>query len=180
MAQKALSHPWITQLPGGIVSDMFTQGANCHQQLGSPAIQFCGDKEELHQVSNNAIITNFSASNTNSTVSKTSPIPLSDVDLADNFIFYTGPTKCSTLDASSMLSPNPDYIAFEEPNQQQYSGFSINLQHDMQQNIGAKELDKGQEQLNQWETIGRTTGFPFSLPPYDAWKASSLAWDSPP
>ncbi|TKY50266.1 putative NAC domain-containing protein 94 [Spatholobus suberectus] len=173
MAQKALSHPWIPQLPGSMVSDMLTQ--------------------ELHQVPN-TINTNFSASDViptykpinTSTVSKPSQIPVSDGDLADNFIFYnTGPTKC-TLDASSMLSPNPDYIAFEELNQQ-YSGFSINiLPQDMQQNIstetGAKELDKGTEveQFNQWETIGKTTGFPFSLPPYDAWKASSVAWDSPP
>ncbi|KAK7381305.1 hypothetical protein VNO78_33895 [Psophocarpus tetragonolobus] len=183
MAQKALSHPWISQLPGSIISDMFTQGATNHQ-LGSPAIQFCGDKQELHQVSNQAIITNFSASDiptykpiNSSTVSKPSPqIPVSDGDLADNFIFYSGPTKC-TLDATSMLSPNPDYVAFEEPSQQQYSDFSINLPHDMQQNISTETGTKEQD----WETIGRTTGFPFSLsPPYDAWKASSVAWDSPP
>ncbi|RDX99288.1 putative NAC domain-containing protein 94, partial [Mucuna pruriens] len=182
MAQKALSHPWISQLPGSMVSDMFTQGGNCHQ-LGSPSIQFCGDKQELHQVSNNAIITNFSASdiptykpiNSSSTVSKPPPIPVSDGDLADNFIFYTGPTKC-TLDASSMLSlPNPDYIAFEELNQQ-YSGFSINPPQDMQQNMSTEAGTKEQE----WETVGRTTGFPFSLPPYDAWKASFVAWDIPP
>ena len=39
------------------------------------------------------------------------------------------------------------------------------------------------EQDHQWETtIGmRTTGYPFSLsPPYDAWKASSVAWESRP
>ncbi|KAG4911624.1 hypothetical protein AAZX31_19G020800 [Glycine max] len=176
MAQKALSLPWISQLPGGMVSDMFTQGLNCHN-IESPAIQFCGDKQdELHQVSNNAINTNFTASDiptykpiNNSTASKS---PVSDGDLAaDNFIFYTGPTKCCStlLDATnSMLShPNPDYIAFEEPNQQHYSGFSINLPQDMQQNMS---------------TETGTTGFPFSLsPPYDAaWKASSVAWDSPP
>ncbi|KAG4969754.1 hypothetical protein JHK82_035458 [Glycine max] len=190
LAQKALSLPLISQLPGGIVSDMFTQGLKCHN-IGSPAIQFCGDKQdELHQVSNNAINNNFSASDiptykliNNSTVSKPSPqSPVSDGDLADNFIFYSSwPTKCCTLDPTSMLSPNPDYIEFEDPNQQHYSGFSINLPQDMKQNMSTETGTK--EQDHQWETtIGmRTTGYPFSLsPPYDAWKASSVAWESRP
>ncbi|XP_027359382.1 protein FEZ [Abrus precatorius] len=189
MAQKALSHPWISQLPGSMVSDILTHGANCHQ-LGSSAIQFCGDKQELHQVSNANTTNNFSASDipsykpiSISTVCKPSQIPVSDGDLADNFIFYaleaTGPTK-STLDASSMLSSNPDYIGFEEPNQQYSSGFSISLPHDMQPNMnietGTEEQDwrknQVQEQLNQWETASRTIGFPFNVPP-------TVAWDSP-
>ncbi|XP_020201927.1 protein FEZ [Cajanus cajan] len=181
MAQKALSHPWISQLPGSMVPDMFSHGAN-FPQLGSPAIQFCGDKQELHQVSNGTN-TNFSASDIsptykpiNSTVSKPSQVPVPDGDLSDNFIFCTGPTK-STLDnaTSSMLSPNnPDYIAFEEPNQH-YSGFSISLlPQDMQQNLSTETKEQ------EWETVVRNTGFPFSLPPYDAWKASSVPWDSPP
>ncbi|KAJ1399714.1 NAC domain [Sesbania bispinosa] len=193
MVQKALSHPWISQLPGNMVSDIFTQSANCNNQfcseniscttevVGSSAIQFCGkNQEQLHQVSDANTNTNFSASdinppykpiNSSSTISKSSQIPVSDGDLADNLIFYTpeatGPT-------------NPDYIGFEEPNQQQYSGFSISLPQDMQANIGT-EIIGAEEQgwrKNQLETVGRTIGFPFSLPPNDAWKAP-LAWDSP-
>ncbi|KAK7316356.1 hypothetical protein VNO77_35332 [Canavalia gladiata] len=195
MAQKALSHPWISQLPGSMVSDILTQGVNCHE-LGSPAIQFCGDKQELHQVSNtNTNTTNFSASEiptykpiNSNTISKASQIPISDKDLADNFLFYTleatVPTKCTVDATSSMLSSNPDYIGFEEPNQH-YGGFSISLPHDMQANIsgGTEEQDwrknQGFEQFNQWETAGRTIGFPFSLPTNDAWK-SNVAWDSSP
>lgn len=205
MVQKALSQPWISQLPGSMVSDIFTQGANCNNQfcseniscttevVGSSSIQFCGkNQEQPHQVVSNANTnTSFSASdinppykpiNSSSTISKSSQIPVSDGDLADN-LFYTleatGPTKC-TVDVGSMLS-NSDYIGFEEPNQQQqYSGFSISLPQDMQANIGT-EIIGAEEQgwrKNQLETVGRTIGFPFSLPPNDAWKAP-LAWDSP-
>ncbi|XP_061346166.1 protein FEZ [Gastrolobium bilobum] len=182
MAQKALSYPWISQLPGSMVSDMLTQNISCTKEAGSSAIQFCGNNKELHQVSN--ANTNFLASDipsykpiNSSTVSKSSQIPVSDGDLADNFIFYTleatGPTKC-TVDASSMLS-NPDYIGFEEPNQE-YSGFSISLPQDMQANMGIEigEEEQGwrknqnQVQFNQWDTTGRTIDFPFSLPPNDA------------
>ncbi|ESW23219.1 hypothetical protein PHAVU_004G028300 [Phaseolus vulgaris] len=185
MAQKALSHPWISQLSGSMVSDMFTQGATNHHLGSPPAIQFCDERQELHQVSNNDINTNFTASDmpnykpiNSTTAPKPSPeIPVSDGDLADNFIFYTEHTKC-TLDASSMLSPNPDYITFQEPNQQQYSVFSNNLPHYIQQNMTTETVTKEQQ---DWETIGRTTGFPFTLlPPHDAWKSSSVAWDSPP
>lgn len=183
MVQKALSHPWISELPGGMVSDLLTQqGANfnqfCSENITTPsAIQFCGNtkQEQLHQISN-ANITNFSVSasasdipaykpiiNSN-TVTKSQQIPVSDGDLADNLMFYTleptGPT-------------NPDYIGFEEPSQN-YGGFSISLPQDMQPNIT-------QVQLNQWEsTVERTIGFPFNLPSNEAWKSALASWDSPP
>ena len=209
IAQKALSHPWISQLPGSMVSDILTQGANCNQfssenniscttEIGSSAIQFCGNKQqELHQASN-ANNTNFSLSDipsyrpiNSSTVSKSSQqIPISNGDLDDNFIFYTleatGLTKC-TVDASSTMLSNPECIGFEEPNQQQYSGFSISLPHDMQPNMATDTEEQGWRknpcpvQLNQYET-GRTIGFPFSLPPNDAWNkaTATVAWDSLP
>ncbi|QCD92588.1 hypothetical protein DEO72_LG5g655 [Vigna unguiculata] len=180
MAQKALSHPWISQLSGSMVSDMFTQGAATNHHLGSPAIQFCEDKQDLNQVSNNEINTNFTASDIPSYKpidSITVPKPSPQIPVSDDFLFYTEHTKC-TLDASSMLSPNPDYITFEEPNQQQYSGFSTNLPHFIQQqNMSTETVTKEQQ---DWETIGRTTGFPFTLlPPYDSWKSSSVVWESP-
>ncbi|KAK7271750.1 hypothetical protein RJT34_27909 [Clitoria ternatea] len=195
--QKTLSHPWISQLPGSMVSDILSQGTNSNQ-LGSPTVQFCHDNHELHQVSNTNT-TNFSTLDmpsykpiNSSTVSKPlSQVPISNGDLADNFIFYTleetttsGPTKC-TMDVTSMLSS--DCIGLEEPNQL-YGGFSISLPHDMQQNISIETRIEEQEwrknqglgQLNQWETVGRTIGFPFTLPLSDAWNKVNVAWDGTP
>jgi hypothetical protein len=208
MVQKALSHPWISQLPGSMVSELLTQATNINQfcsennisctteQASSAGTNIQINKNELQQVSNS---NNFSALdfptykpiNNINTISKSSHIPCSNGDIVDNLMFYTleanGSTKCP-IDDSSILS-NTNYIGFEDTNNQ-YSGFSISLPQDMQPNIGleTEQLEEqgwrkniqDQMQLNQWDNLGKTIDFPFSLSPnFDALRTSGI-WDSPP
>lgn len=184
--QKALSHPWISQLPASMVSDFFTQqGANynnnnnnqfCSEDISDTTTTEVAGSSAIHQVSNNANTNFINSSSKVSNKSSQSQIPVSDGDLAlvDNLIFYTaGPTNKfnSTVDASNsidMICNNTDYIGFEEPNNNNYSGFSITslpqdiLQLQTNYNMGGTEI------------AGITFGFPFSLPPNDA------TWDTFP
>lgn len=197
MVQKALSHPWISQLPGSMVSELLTQTTNINQfcsenniscttieQGSSAGTNLQINKHDIQQVSNT--INNFSASdfpnykpiNNINTISKSSQIQVPNGDIIDNLMFYTleanGSTKC-TIDDSSILS-NTNYIGFEDVNNQ-YNGFSISLPQDMQPNIVNIQ---DQMQLNQWENLGRTIEFPFNLSPsFDALR-TSVTWDSPP
>ncbi|WJX65608.1 hypothetical protein P8452_50249 [Trifolium repens] len=209
MVQKALSHPWISQLPGSMVSELLTQTTNINQfcsennisctteQASSAGTNIQINKNELQQVSNT---NNFSALdfptykpiNNINTISKSSQIPCSNGDIVDNLMFYTleanGSTKCP-IDDSSILS-NTNYIGFEDTNNQ-YSGFSISVPQDMQPNINGLETEQLEEQgwrkniqdqmqLNQWDNLGKTIDFPFSLSPnFDALRTSGI-WDSPP
>lgn len=157
--QKALSHPWISQLPGSMVFDLLTKGAS-YNQFSSENI---GSSNGNNNNNNNFSVLDIpptytqQISNNSSTISKPSQINVSNNgDFGDNLIFQTleatSPTNC-IYDATSLLS-NTDFIGFEETNQQ-FSGFSISLPNDMQ--------------TNEWESAGRTIGFPFNLSPNDAW-----------
>ncbi|XP_030942005.1 protein FEZ [Quercus lobata] len=204
MAQRAFSHSWVSPLPETLVSDMFTQGTNCTQfsseniscatEIGS-AIQFCSTND-LQQAPSSS----FSAFDIpsykpiNPTVYKPSLFPASNGDLQNGFMFsplVSGPMKCA-VDTTSMLL-NPALIGdvsnasrttdFEGP-PQQFSGFSISLPQEMQENLGTGEdvsglrKNQGAALNNQWETI-QSIGFPFNLPSNDAWRPN-LPWDSAP
>lgn len=208
MAQRALSHSWVSSLPDTTASDILTQGAHCAQfsseniscttELGS-VFQICSNND-LQQPSTGS----FSALDMpsykpiNPIVYESSLFPPSNGDLTNNFMFspheMSGPTK-STLDATSVLlnpaligavSKPSDSIDFEGQ-QQQFGGFSISLTQDMQDNMSTAEEDAGLrknpsaiQDNNQWGTF-RSIGFPFSFPSNlpDTWK-SNLPWDSPP
>ncbi|KAI4346416.1 hypothetical protein L6164_007313 [Bauhinia variegata] len=170
MAQKALCHSWMNQLPESMVSDMLGQGTNsnqfissenisCRTEIASAAIdQFFGSNE-LHQQVSSANLTACSENAhifpsykpiNNSTVSKSSSqFPVLNGDFGDSSFIFS--TLESSTDASSMLF-NPDRLSFEGPN----------------------------PAPSQWGITGQTIGFPFSLPPSDrtSWKAT-LPWDSP-
>lgn len=207
MAQRALSHSWISPFPETAASDILNQGARCTQfssenvscttEIGS-VIQLCGNND-LQQAST----TSFSAFDIPTykplypPLYKPSLPPASTGDLRNNFMFlppeFSGPNEC-TNDAPSML---PNTAIFEniikgsesnievEGQQQQSRGFSISVPQDMQGNITMEEDEtagsrKNPNDNNNWGTI-RSVGFPFSLPLNmpDAWK-SNLPWDSPP
>ncbi|CAK8533518.1 unnamed protein product [Lathyrus sativus] len=197
MVQKALSHPWISQLPGSMVSELLTQTTNINQfysqniissptaeQGTSTTTNLQINEHELQQVTNTN--NNFSDSdfptykpiNNNNTIPKSSQISLPNGDIVDNLMFYNleanGSTKC-TIDNDCTILSNTNYIGFEDTNNQ-YNGFSISLPQDMQQpNI------QDQMQLNdQWENLGRTIEFPFNLSPnFDA-SRTNVTWDIPP
>jgi hypothetical protein len=207
MAQRALSHSWVSSLPEPLASDMFsTRGTHCPQfsseniscttEIGS-AIHFCSNND-LQQASTAC----FSAFDIPSykpinlpIVSKPSMFPLSNEDIPNGFTFspleVSGPNKC-TVDTGSMFL-NPALIAHmsnasesidSEGPQQQFSGFSISLLQEIQENMGTGEdegglrKNSGAAPNDEWGTI-RSIGFPFSLPSNDVWKPN-LPWDSPP
>ncbi|XP_058773220.1 protein FEZ isoform X2 [Vicia villosa] len=196
MVQKALSHPWISQLPGNLVSELLTQTTNINQfysenniscttteQGSSAPTNLEINKHELQQVTNTN--NNFPAPNfptykpinNINTISKSSQIQVPNGDIIDNLMFYNleanGSTKC-TIDNDCSILSNTNYIGFEDTNNQ-YNGFSISLPQDMQPNI--------QDQMelnNQWENLGRTIEFPFNLSPnFDSLRTSGI-WDIPP
>ncbi|CAL5325824.1 hypothetical protein CsSME_00005164 [Camellia sinensis var. sinensis] len=208
MAQRALSHSWISPIPETTASDIFTQGAHstrfsetmsCTTEIGS-TIQLCSNND-LHQVST----ASFSALDIpsykpmNPTLGKSSPFSVPNGDLPSGFMFSPlEPTTKNTNDVSSMLfnlSPaligdvnkTSESIDFEGQ-QLQFNGFSTSSPQDMQGSIGNEEDHMGLRKIpsaghgnNQWGSV-RSIGFPFSLPSNlpDAWKPSNLPWDSPP
>ncbi|KAE8021673.1 hypothetical protein FH972_007544 [Carpinus fangiana] len=213
MAQRAFSHSWVSSLPETLASDnMFTQGTqfsseniSCTTEIGSAAIQFCSNNE-LQQEASAAncfsafnIPSNYKPINIPTVLSKpASMFPLSNEDLPNGFTFSSleasGPTKC-TVDTGSMFL-NPALIGHisnasesidsqGRPQQQQFSGFSISMPQEMQENMGTGEDYEAAGGLirknsnDEWGTI-RSIGFPFSLPSNDAWIKPNLPWDSPP
>ncbi|XP_022751921.1 NAC domain-containing protein 71-like [Durio zibethinus] len=204
IAQRALSHSWISSFPETAASDIIYQGAPCTQfnseniscttEIGS-AIQLCsnGELKEGSTASFFALdIPSYKSFNT--TVQRPSPFPASNGDLHNNCMFsqldMTGSPKCTVDAASILLSPHliTDVTKASESidfggQQQQYSGFLISWPQDMQGNAGVGENEEGTRNAtpedNHWGTI-QSMGFPFSLSPNvpDSWKPN-LPWDSP-
>ncbi|KAG7985391.1 hypothetical protein I3843_03G023800 [Carya illinoinensis] len=207
MAQRALSHSWVSSLPETLATEKLTEGTHCSlfspenisctTEIGS-AMQFCHNNHDLQQ-SSSACFSAFdipSYKPITNIVSKPLPFPLSNGELPDGFTLISsldvsGPTKC-TVDTPSILlnsalgelTSASESIDFEA-SQQQLSGFSVSLPQDVQENLGTGEDEAGFSRNldatllnNQWGTI-RSIGFPFSLPSNDAWKPN-LSWDSPP
>ncbi|KAJ0043714.1 hypothetical protein Pint_19232 [Pistacia integerrima] len=208
MAQRALSHSWVSTLPENTASDILNQGPHCTHfspenvscttEIGS-VIQLSGNTD-LQQ----ATSASFSAFDIpsykplNPSFYKPSLFPASSGDIPNHFMFsppeISGPTKC-TVDASSMLlnpallsdvSKGSENIDFEG-SQQQVKGFSISMPQEMQGSMipgedesGSRRNINGTQENSQWGSI-RSIGFPFSLPSNlpEAWKPN-LPWDSPP
>lgn len=206
MAQRALSHSWVSPLPETTASDLFTQGSHstqfslenmsCTTETGS-VIQLCNELQQNSTAS-------FSAHDIpsyrpiNPTFYKPFSLGVPNGDLHNGLVFsppdFSGPSTKSTADINTMLfnlSPaligdankTTDYI---NP-QQEFNNFSMSSPEEMQGSIGTEEADAGSTKIrsathgnNQWGNI-QPIGFPFSLPSSlpDAWKPN-LAWDSPP
>lgn len=195
MAQRALSHSWVTQLPEPIGSDLLGHGAQ-YSQFSSENISCT---TEIGSAINHPNSASFNSMDVQSyrpmlypPVSKASTLTISNSDLPSAFIFSPldmppGPTKC-TADTSPMLmcpalmggevNKPSESISFEGSHQ--FIGFSIGLPHEMQGNIGGEEEAAGLKKNpalvhanNQWPATTRSMGFPFSLP-------SNMPWDSPP
>ncbi|KAF8378440.1 hypothetical protein HHK36_029779 [Tetracentron sinense] len=208
MAQRALSHSWVSPLPETNPSDMLTQGALCTQftsenmscitEAGS-AIKFCCNNELQQSTSSFSPIDVPSYKPINSMVCKSSLLPISNGDLPAGFLFspleMSGPARCTVDVASMLMNLSPavlgdsrkasESIDFDGP-QQQYNSFSITSPQEMQGNMGTGDdtcLRKNPnitDGSNQWGTV-QSIGFPFSLPSNlsEAWK-QNLLWDSSP
>ncbi|KAK6913246.1 NAC domain, partial [Dillenia turbinata] len=200
MAQRALSHSWVSSFPEH-TTDILGQSAHCTQFSSENmcCTTECASAVQYNNDFPQASTATFSTPDIpsykpiNSTVYKPSLFPVSNDDLPAGFMFSSlesAPTKSTTVDVASLLlnlSPalvgegtkTSDTIDFGG-SQQQFNGFSISSQ-DMQENIRTGEDDSGLRKnmttmthtnSNQWGTM-RSIGFPFSLPP-------NLPWDSPP
>ena len=200
MAQRALSHSWISSLPeSSALSDIFNQGSNI---IGTthfiPENIPCttGARSIIqHQVCNNTDLLNTSSTASfstldhnqcipykpiaNPTVTKASLTPTSLADLSPTLIFPSidFPLNLSPAVAlSAEVAKVTDSIDFGgSQSQQQFGGFPISLA----QNIQAEEqlgLRKGQNQ--QWNSI-RSIGFPFYLPSSVS-NSGTVSWDSAP
>ncbi|XVF14253.1 hypothetical protein REPUB_Repub09cG0042400 [Reevesia pubescens] len=209
MAQRALSHSWISSLPETAAFDILHQGAPCTQfsseniscrtEIGS-AIQLCSNSElQQESTATFSALDIQSYKSFNPTIYRPSPFPVSNGDVHNNYMFsqldhMSGSSKC-TVDASSMLLSPPlttDVSKASESTdfggqQHQFSGFSISLPQDMQGNTGVGESDQeGRRKIsnatpddNHWGTIG-SMGFPFSLSPNMTDSwKPNLPWDSP-
>ncbi|XP_024027489.1 putative NAC domain-containing protein 94 [Morus notabilis] len=202
LAQRALSHSWISPMPPEIAApEMFAQGSAHCTELGpterGSSIHLCcnSDLQQQQQQQLNSI-TSFSAPDNIHTLpyrpispaaTKAPFFPFSNGEIPSGFMFSpvedSGNTK-STLDEASMLL-NPVVIDGLQ-SQHQLSGFLISLPHDVQEKLDTEEGDlenlkrttgAAQVNNNQWGTI-RSIGFPFGLPPAnDAWQPI-LPWDS--
>ncbi|OVA09013.1 NAC domain [Macleaya cordata] len=194
MAQRALSHSWVSPLPETTGSQILNHGTNCTQfssenmscitEAGS-TIQF-GCNNDLQQCSATSFtpIDIPSYKPVNPTVCKPSLLPTMNGDLPAGFMFssldMSGHGKC-TVDVASMLlnfppallgdtDKGPEDIDFSGT-QQQYGGFSITLPQEMQGNMGLGEeeetwLRKNTNTFNVNDQWGtiRSVEFPFSLP----------------
>lgn len=197
MAQRALSHSWVSPLPESTaLSNTFNQGSNsiaahfspenisCITEAGS-TIQLCNsDFSTLDQCHPYKPITN-------QTVSKVPVIPTSLTDMSTNLIFPTIDnmvgTPRSTAEVSSMiLNLSPDSYAGDVAkvtdtvdfvgSQQQLNVFPISLAQNV---IAEEQLELRKSQNQQWNSMRSSIGFPLNLP-YLISNSGTLSWVSAP
>ncbi|KAJ8430359.1 hypothetical protein Cgig2_005405 [Carnegiea gigantea] len=200
MAQRALSHSWVTSLPESTaLSEIFNQGSNIISTTHfSPENIPC--MTEARSVIQYQLCNNNDSQNTSSTasfstldhsqctpykhipnpmVSKASVTPTSLADLSPTLIFPSidFPLNLSPAVAlSAEVAKVTDTIDFGgSQSHHQFSGFPISLTQNMQaeEQLG---LRKGQNQ--QWNNI-KSIGFPFNLPSSVS-NSGTLSWDSAP
>ncbi|XP_043726020.1 protein FEZ-like [Telopea speciosissima] len=209
MAQRALSHSWVSPLTETNGSDVLTQGVHCTQYsseniscttAAGSAIQFsCNNDLQQSSCTSFSPLEIPSYKPINQTVCKTSILPISNGDLPTGFMFspleMPGPAKC-TVDVASMLfnlspalfmdvSKASESIDFNGP-QQQCNGLSIILPQEMQGNMAtgveetcSRKNSNASPTINEWGTV-RSIGFPFSLPPTMPDAWKTISpWDSP-
>ncbi|XP_042496183.1 protein FEZ-like isoform X2 [Macadamia integrifolia] len=202
MAQRALSHSWVSPLPETTGSDILTQNAHS-TQFSSENISFTTEGGSAIQFSS---YNDFQQSTTTclslpdippykpiyQPICRTSILPISNGDLPAGFMFSPHETpglasmlfnlSPALLADVSKASESIDYCG----SQQQRNGFSITLPQELQGNMGSgveetclRKNSDDSPTINQLGTV-RSIGPPFSLPPNlpDAWKTIS-PWDYP-
>ncbi|KAL2499943.1 NAC (No Apical Meristem) domain transcriptional regulator superfamily protein [Abeliophyllum distichum] len=208
MAQRALSHSWVTSL-SETSPDSITQGVHYAQFTSENFSSTTDAKSSIQLCSNNELPqgcpANFSDINYPSykpMTGRSSIFGTSNGDFLSNFMFLspdeeTGPTNKSTHDVDSMIfnsspalisdiSKTSECIDFEGP-QHQFNSFPIMSSQEMQESISVEDDEWGLRRNenetntnNQWGNI-RSVAFPFNFQSTvpDAWK-SNMPWDSPP
>ncbi|KNA06054.1 hypothetical protein SOVF_184590 isoform A [Spinacia oleracea] len=195
MAQRALSHSWVSALPETTAAcDMFNQAPNfigsqfspdnisCTTEAANSSIQVCNNND----LQNTTSPVSFSTLDqykpiTNPTVSKVSTIPTSFTDLQNNLIFPTSEVSAMLLNLTPAFTSDvvkiTDTIDFGgSQSQQLYNGFPMSLSQNI---IEADEhLGFRKSQNQQWNNI-RSLGFPFSFPSSVS-NSATLSWDSAP
>lgn len=195
MAQRALSHSWVSQLPETTTTtttDMFNQGSNIITSQFSPennisctteAVQLCNNTDLQQHNTTSSPANCFSTLDqykhiANPTVSKLSVIPTSFTDFPNNLIFPTAEVSAMLLNLSPVFTSDvakiTDTIEFGG-SQQLFNGFPMSLSP----NIEAEDqLSFRKSHNQQWNSI-RSLGFPFNLPPSIS-NSGTLSWDSAP
>lgn len=169
--QRALSHCWVSTLPGNILSSHSSHLSSDHM----PSTDF------------SSLENNPSYRLLNPTAHKPSQLPFPNGHLNADTIPLSpcdavGPAKC-TVDASSLLlNMSSSMLGDFCKDDAQYNGFSFTLPEEVQEN-----LDNGDESTglvktpigtyidhhDQCMNIGRSMGFPFGFP-------LNVTWDSSP
>ncbi|XP_043705768.1 protein FEZ-like isoform X2 [Telopea speciosissima] len=194
MAQRALSHSWVSPLPETTGPDILTQDTHCTQfssenisfttEAGS-AVQFSSYNDSQQSTTTSLSLPDISLYKPiYQPVCRTSILPISNADLPAGFMFTPhetpSPARC-TIDVASMLfnlspallsdvskdSESIDYCG----SQQQCNGFSVTLPQELQGNMGSSVVETCLRKnsnvspaSNQLGTV-RSIGVPFSLPP---------------
>ncbi|CAI9758653.1 unnamed protein product [Fraxinus pennsylvanica] len=167
MAQRALSHSWLTSL-SETSPDSSTQGVQ------SSSIQLYSSNELPQGSSANFSDLNYPSHKPTTGISST--FATSNGDFLSNFVFLSpdeesGPTNKSTLDVTSMIFNSSDCIDFEGP-QHQFNSFPIISSQEMEERISVEDDEWG---------LRRSVAFPFNLPstvPDE--RKSNFPWDTPP
>lgn len=209
MAQRALSHSWVSPVPETTSSDIYTQGAHCTQFSSENISSTTETRSAIQLCSNNNLQQGSTASFSdfdfpsykpnNPTICKPSMFAVPNGDFPPNFMFspfeMSGSTKC-TIDVASMLSNMPPNLIGDvskasesidfEGSQDQFDTFSITLSQDMLGTMSTGEessfrKNPTEPQSNIQSGTALSIGFPFSLSSTvpDSWNPS-LPWDSPP
>ncbi|XP_052190506.1 protein FEZ-like isoform X2 [Diospyros lotus] len=194
MAQRNLSHSWLSPLVESPGLEIFTQAAHsigfspetisCATETGS-TIQLCNNND-MHQVStaNFSSLDFLSYKTMNPTVGKSSPFPIPSGDIPSGFMFspfeMSGASLKNSVDVASMLLNLSPAVTgdirntsggtdFEGP-EQQLNSFSISSPQCMQGSLGSGEDDMGMKKNpsaihhNNQGGSIRSIGFPSSLP----------------
>ncbi|MBA0856610.1 hypothetical protein Goshw_000831 [Gossypium schwendimanii] len=193
MAQRALSHTWISSLNhGAACSQLSSENISCTTEIGSP-IPLCSNGELQQDCSAGfSALDILSYKSFHQTVYRPSPFHVSNGDLHNNMMFsqldnMSGSSPKCTIDTSSMLLSPP--LISNAPastdfrgQQHQYGNFSISSPQDMQGNGGEVESEEGtrktSDSIPDYSHLSMV--FPFRLSPNmpDSWKPN-LPWDSP-
>ncbi|KDP27142.1 hypothetical protein JCGZ_19841 [Jatropha curcas] len=207
MAQRALNHSWMSQIPDTTASNILNQGVqrctqfspeniSCTTEIAS-VFPICSnnDLQQASSASFSAIdLSSYNKPMTPTSVDKPSLFPLTNGDLLhSNFMFspleISGHTKCTVDASSSSMLLNPaligdiskvsESINFEGSHNQQFNGFAISLSQDTQANMGAEEDEANLRKNSNGIYDNNQWGTVRSIGfPFSL--PSNLPWDSPP
>ncbi|KVI09111.1 protein FEZ-like [Cynara cardunculus var. scolymus] len=201
MAQRALSHSWVSSLSEHKESELFTESNQFSlENISCMTDQLCNNDSRLASPDSFSALDIPSYTPMNPTACKLSPFSVPHTGFPTGFMFSTvdisGPTTKNTSDVTPMLfnldpdllgdaSKTSENMVFGGP-QQQFNNFSMKSPQDRQGSIDTGDHDEGlrknSDPINdnhKWANV-RTSGFPFSVPSTvtDDWNLN-MPWDSP-